>query len=273
MTDTQTTSTLPTAATTGDDIIVVKNLTVGYGDNIILKDLNFSVKRGEVFVILGGSGCGKSSLLKNMIGLYEPPVGDVLIEGHDIVTAEGAERQNILTRFGVMYQQGALFCSMNLLENVRLFLEEYTDLTADEMSLIARCKLDLVGLLPYESFMPSEISGGMQKRAAIARAMALDPDILFLDEPSAGLDPITSAELDQTILSISRNLGITFVVVTHELPSIFTIADRVIMLDKTTKGIIAEGKPQWLRDHSDVPLVRQFFNRDFHGAAPETTSA
>ena len=245
-----------------EDIIKVQNLTVGYGDNIILQNLNFSVKRGEVFVILGGSGCGKSSLLKNMIGLYEPPTGDVLIEGDNIVTAQGTERQNILTRFGVMYQQGALFGSMNLLENVRLFLEEYTDLSADQMSLIARCKLDLVGLLPYESFMPSEISGGMQKRAAIARAMALDPDILFLDEPSAGLDPITSAELDQTILSISRNLGITFVVVTHELPSIFTIADRVIMLDKATKSIIAEGQPQWLRDHSDIPLVRQFFNRD-----------
>ena len=259
-----------TNPTSPEEIIQVKNLTVGYGSNIVLKDLNFSVKRGEIFVILGGSGCGKSSLLKNMIGLYDPPTGEVLIEGKDIVTADGAERQEILTRFGVMYQQGALFGSMNLLENVRLFLEEYTDLTPDEMSLISRCKLDLVGLLPFESFMPSEISGGMQKRAAIARAMALDPDILFLDEPSAGLDPITSAELDQTILSISRNLGITFVVVTHELPSIYTIADRVIMLDKETKGIIAEGKPQWLRDNSEIPLVRQFFNRDAHapGATP-----
>ena len=273
MADTPITNPAAPATTSADDIIVVKDLTVGYGDNIILQNLNFSVKRGEIFVILGGSGCGKSSLLKNMIGLYEPPVGDVLIEGDDIITAEGAARQKILTRFGVMYQQGALFGSMNLLENVRLFLEEYTDLSAEQMSLIARCKLDLVGLLPYESFMPSEISGGMQKRAAIARAMALDPDILFLDEPSAGLDPITSAELDQTILSISRNLGITFIVVTHELPSIYTIADRVIMLDKTTKGIIAEGQPQWLRDHSDVPLVRQFFNRDAKGAAPETTPA
>ena len=247
-----------------EDIIQVRNLTVGYGDNIVLQNLTFSVKRGEVFVILGGSGCGKSSLLKIMIGLYEPPVGDVLIEGDNIVTAEGAERQAILTRFGVMYQQGALFGSMNLLENVRLFLEEYTSLTPEEMSLIARCKLDLVGLRPFEAFMPSEISGGMQKRAAIARAMALDPDILFLDEPSAGLDPITSAELDQTILSIARNLGITFVVVTHELPSIYSIADRVIMLDKETKGIIAEGQPEWLRDHSDVPLVRQFFNREIN---------
>lgn len=258
-------STTP-APTASDDIIQVSNLTVGYGSNIVLQDLNFSVHRGEVFVILGGSGCGKSSLLKNMIGLYQPPIGQVLIEGNDIVTASGLERQNILTRFGVMYQQGALFGSMTLLENVRLFLEEYTDLNDDEMSLIARCKLDLVGLLPFEAFMPSEISGGMQKRAAIARAMALDPDILFLDEPSAGLDPITSAELDQTILSIARNLGITFVVVTHELPSIYTIADRVIMLDKSTKGIIAEGNPQWLQEHSDNPLVRQFFNREVHPA-------
>lgn len=258
--------------TTAEEIIQVKDLTVGYGSNIVLKDLNFSVKRGEVFVILGGSGCGKSSLLKNMIGLYDPPKGSVLIEGQNIVTATGVERQNILTRFGVMYQQGALFGSMNLRENVRLFLEEYTTLSEDEMSLIARCKLDLVGLLPFEAFMPSEISGGMQKRAAIARAMALDPDILFLDEPSAGLDPITSAELDQTILSISRNLGITFVVVTHELPSIFTIADRIIMLDKDTKGIIAEGDPRWLKDHSDVPLVRQFFNRGMTPDAAATHS-
>ncbi|MGV0954659.1 MAG: ABC transporter ATP-binding protein [Fluviibacter sp.] len=258
------------AISNAEQIIEVSNLTVGYGSNIVLKGLNFSIKRGEIFVILGGSGCGKSSLLKNMIGLYEPPTGSVLIEGQDIVQAEGKARQDILTRFGVMYQQGALFGSMSLLENVRLFLEEYTRLSDDEMSLIARCKLDLVGLLPFEAFMPSEISGGMQKRAAIARAMALDPDILFLDEPSAGLDPITSAELDQTILSISRNLGITFVVVTHELPSIFSIADRVIMLDKDTKGIIAEGDPAWLRDHSDNPLVRQFFNR---GIKPDTDTA
>jgi phospholipid/cholesterol/gamma-HCH transport system ATP-binding protein len=160
--------------------IDVQNLTVGYGSNVLMKDLNFTVNNGEIFVILGGSGCGKSSLLKNLFGLYEPLSGDVFIEGQNITEAHGVERQKIMTSFGVMYQQGALFGSMNLLDNVTLFMQEYTQLSQSEMDLLARCKLDLVGLLPYESYMPSEISGGMQKRAAIARAMALDPKILFL---------------------------------------------------------------------------------------------
>ncbi len=242
-------------------IIRVQGLTMGFGSMVIMEDLNFTVQSGEIFVILGGSGSGKSTLLKHMIGLYPPMAGQILIEDIDMSRAEGTERETLLKRVGVSYQMGALFGSMTLLENVRLPLEVHTMLPLAAMNAIARAKLQLVGLGAFSDFMPAEISGGMQKRAAIARAMALDPAVLFLDEPSAGLDPITSAELDQLIQRLAASLGMTLVIVTHELESIFAIADRVIMLDKETRSIVAEGDPRQLRDTADHPWVRRFLRR------------
>jgi phospholipid/cholesterol/gamma-HCH transport system ATP-binding protein len=241
-------------------IIQVSDLTVGYDHLVILKDVAFEVRTGEVFCILGGSGCGKSTLLKHMIGLHRPMKGRILVDGTNIVTADGDERRALLGRIGVAYQNGALFGSMSLIENRCLVLEEFTDLPREAMEMIARMKMKAVGLQGAGHLMPSELSGGMRKRAAIARALALDPKILFLDEPSAGLDPITAAQLDDLVIELSRTLKITFVIVTHELPSIFAVADRVVMLDKERQTIIASGSPRDLRDHSDDPQVRQFFH-------------
>lgn len=244
-----------------EPLITVEQMTAKYGDQLVLDSLSFSVRRGEIFMILGGSGCGKSTLLKHMIGLYEPSAGDIRIGGDSLVHASESQRTAILRRFGVMYQSGALFGSMTLLENICLPLEEFTRLNREQREQLACMKLGLVGLIDSANRMPAELSGGMRKRAAIARAMALDPEILFLDEPSAGLDPVTADELDNLILQLSRALNITFVVVTHELPSIYKIADRVIMLDARTKRIIAEGRPEELRDAADDPWIRSFFNR------------
>jgi phospholipid/cholesterol/gamma-HCH transport system ATP-binding protein len=244
-----------------EPVIIVENLTARYGDVTILKDVSFEVYRGERFMILGGSGCGKSTLLKHMIGLLKPSSGRVLINGIDIAQADEETLQQVRRQIGVLFQADALFGSMSLAQNVALSLTEYTDLPPELIREIVRMKLGLVNLSGYDNHMPAELSGGMRKRAGLARAMALDPMFLFFDEPWAGLDPVTAAELDILIRSINEGIGTTMVFVTQELASIFSLAQRAIMLHKDVQGIIARGTPGDLRTQSGDPRVLNFFNR------------
>jgi phospholipid/cholesterol/gamma-HCH transport system ATP-binding protein len=241
--------------------IDVAGLQCGYDGAVILQEVSFAVKPGEIFFVIGGSGCGKSTLLRHMIGLHRPLAGTVKYFGEDFGGADPARRREMLKGFGVLYQSGALWSSLTLRENVALPLEEHTELSRREREEIVALKLAQVGLTGYENHFPSEISGGMKKRAGLARALALDPAIVFFDEPSAGLDPVTSRKLDELILQIRDMLGTTLVIVSHELDSIFGIADRVIMLEREAKGIIAEGPPKQLALTSEDPRVREFLQR------------
>ena len=245
-----------------EPILRVTGLTAGYGHAVVQQDLDFEVRRGEVFVILGGSGSGKSTVLKHVIGLVPPIAGSVKIDGDEVVGASGEQRRRIQRKFGMLYQSGALFGNLTVAENVALPLEEFTRLPRAAIDEVVRLKLGLVSLAHAESQFPAELSGGMKKRAGVARALALDPLLLFLDEPSAGLDPITSAELDRLILDLRDALGATIVIVTHELPSIFAVADRCIVLDRERRTMVAQGRPADLRDESDDPFVRAFFRRE-----------
>ena len=246
--------------------IEIKDLTMAYGSFVVMRDINAQIKGGSVFVIMGGSGCGKSTLLRIMIGMKQPAKGDVFYDGHSFWSADEDVRETMQRKFGVLFQSGALWSSMTLAENVALPLSEHTVLPAGEIAEIVRLKLALVGLKGFEEFYPSEISGGMNKRAGLARAMALDPEILFFDEPSAGLDPISSRNLDQLILELRDSLGATIVVVTHELQSIFTIADDSVFLDAETRTMRARGNPKELLAHSTDPAVRTFLTRGADGA-------
>ncbi len=236
-------------------------VTCAYGDRVVLENVSFAVPRAEIFFIIGGSGCGKSTLLRHMIGLNLPVHGSVKYFGRDFTHAPARERKELLRTFGVLYQGSALWSSMTLRENVALPLELLTDLDRREREEIVALKLAQVGLAGYEDYYPAEISGGMKKRAGLARALALDPGIVFFDEPSAGLDPITSRKLDELVREIRDTLGTTIVIVSHELASIFDLADRVVMLDAGAKGIIAGGQPAELRDESPDERVRDFLNR------------
>ncbi|HEY4136237.1 MAG TPA: ATP-binding cassette domain-containing protein [Alphaproteobacteria bacterium] len=246
--------------------IAVEHMDMAYGSFVLQRDLNFVIRSGEIFFIMGGSGCGKSTLLKQMIGLKTPAKGDVLYDGESLWKADEGEREGLMRRFGVLYQSGALWSSMTLSENVALPIAEYTKLPAADVRELAALKLSLVGLSGFEEYYPSEISGGMRKRAGLARAMALDPDILFFDEPSAGLDPVSSKKLDDLILELRDSLGATIVIVSHELASIFAIGDNSVFLDAESRTMIASGSPKRLLEESDDPRVRAFFTRNEESA-------
>jgi phospholipid/cholesterol/gamma-HCH transport system ATP-binding protein len=241
--------------------IEVSNLTCGYDGNVVLNDISFTVPRGEIFFVIGGSGCGKSTLLRNLIGLHHPLAGRVRFQGQSFTDADLGTRRNVLKTFGVLYQGGALWSSLTLRQNVALPMEEHTELSPREIAELSSLKLAQVGLTGFEDYYPAEISGGMKKRAGFARALALDPSIVFLDEPSAGLDPVTSRKLDELVMQVRDTFGTTLVIVSHELASIFGIADRVIMLDRGAKGIIAEGAPRVLAEQSRDPRVTEFLHR------------
>jgi len=248
-------------------LITVKDLTMAYGDFVLMRDLNFEVNQGEIFVIMGGSGCGKSTLLRHLIGLKEPASGEIFYGDTNFTKADQDTRDEILHQVGVLFQSGALYSSLTLAENIGLPLEEFVrDLSKDEVRELASLKLALVGLSGFEDFYPSEISGGMRKRAGLARALALDPAVLCIDEPSAGLDPISSKLLDELIVELRDSFGTTVVMVTHELTSIFDIATTSIFLDVESRTMTAMGPPKELRDHSEDPEVREFLNR---GVLPE----
>jgi len=239
----------------------VRNLTVSFGTRVIQHDLSFSIRRGSIFAIMGGSGCGKSTLLKAMVGLLRPASGTVMVDGEDYWAAGGARRAEIGRRFGVLFQSGALWSSMTVAQNVALPLQMFTKLSADAIAVLVALKLSFVGLAAAADKMPSELSGGMRKRAGLARALALDPGILFFDEPSAGLDPVTSQRLDELILEVSNGFGVTVVIVSHELPTLFAICDDGVFLDAEVKTAIAHGSPRALRDNCDIPAVRAFMDR------------
>jgi phospholipid/cholesterol/gamma-HCH transport system ATP-binding protein len=241
--------------------IIVKDLTMAYGDFVVMHDLTFTINRGDIFIVMGGSGCGKSTMMNILIGLKPPAKGQVFYEDVDFWGSDHDTRDRIIRNAGVMYQGGALWSSMTLEENVALPLEQYTDLGAGEIRDVVELKLALVGLAGFEEFYPSEISGGMQKRAGIARAMALDPEVLFFDEPSAGLDPVSARRLDDLILQLSESLGTTMVVVTHELASIFAIGNNSVFLDASIRTMTATGNPNKLLAETKDPTLRLFLTR------------